>query len=95
MTRAFGDIACHRCEAVEPCRTHAIGERIDQARHIGFRFLNERGPSLFGVQWLGQSGGERHQLNAKARINGFDALAQEFGEPFDVAHRQAVLTRAA
>ena len=45
--------------------------------------------ACFGSQWLGHGRCERHDLDAEARIDGLDLIAEQPSHALDVAQRQA------
>ena len=88
LDRAFRHVAGDRSEAIEPAFADAIGERVDQAGDIGLRLLDQRGNRLLWRQRLGERGGKAHDLDAEARIDRFDLVAEQPGQALHVAHRQ-------
>ena len=85
--RALRHVALHRGEAVEPVRADPVGDDVDQARHVGQDLVRQRGESLVGRERLGEGGQKAHPLDAEAGGDRLDPVAEEAGEPANVAHR--------
>ncbi len=86
--RAFRHVAGDRSETIEMLFANSIGERVDETGDVRLRFLGKRGDRLFRRKRLGERGGKAHDLDAEARIDRFDLVAQEPCQTLHVAHRQ-------
>ena len=82
--------ACNRPDAIEISFADAIGEKIDQARHIRLDLFEQARGDLLRRKRLNDDGRERHQLDAETGIDGFDLVAQQPAvTALAVAERQA------
>src|ERR1700731_3080218 len=70
------------------CEVHCSSERVDETRDVRLRFLGQRGDRLFRRKRLGERGGKAHDLDAEARIDRFDLVAEEPSQTLHVAHRR-------
>ena len=86
MHRALGKIAFGRRRPIELGDASSVCERIDKGREIGLGALAKT-VALAGVKRFRERSRKHHLLNAKARIDGFEFLGQEPGQPGSVAKR--------
>ena len=86
--RALGHVARNRRDAIEIPFADAIGQEIDQAGHVGLWFLDQAGHGLLRRQRLRDGGGERHDLDAEAGIDGLDLVGEQPRHALGVAERQ-------
>jgi hypothetical protein len=87
--RTFRHVAGNRRETIKPLVADAIGQRVDQAGNVGLRFFRQRRNHLPWRQRLGERRGEPHDLDAKARIDRFDFVAEQAGQSPHIAHGQS------
>lgn len=75
-------VAGDRGEAIDRAGTDPVGERVDQPRKIRLRRVDQAACSLPLCEGFRQRGGERHDLDAEAGIDGLDLVAEQPGEAF-------------
>jgi hypothetical protein len=88
LNRTLRHIARHRRDPIELLLADAVGQEIDQARDVRLRFLDQIGDGLLRRQRLGHGGGERHHLDAEARLDGFDLVREQPGHALSIAERK-------
>ncbi len=84
---ALGDIGRHRDRTKQARFTVAISQRIKQVFDIGSRRLGKSRADLTESQGFGVDCRQYHLVDAEARFDGFDLVAQQFGQAPFVAQR--------
>jgi hypothetical protein len=71
-TTRSGRPACHRSHTVEVLLADSVDEKVDQPGDVGLGLVDQVRRRLLGQWRLGHGRYERHDLDAEARIGGFD-----------------------
>ena len=85
--RALGHVALRRRGAVQAPCAQPVDEGVHEVGDIGGRRLGEVGGDRLPGQWLGNWRRQHHGFDAKARVDRLQLVAQQAGQPLDIADR--------